>query len=104
MSRTQYERLPLQLDDLDEEEIAEPANTLKNNPLSPSVARPPTFYGEGSFDPPSSDDEVDTLLEKNGPSSPTSAERGALLDTSERRVSIMSYAVHSAARCCLTGQ
>lgn len=46
-----------------------------------SLARPPTYYGDGPFDPPSSDDEDDdesgSLLEKkNGPSSPGLAELG----------------------------
>ena len=28
--------------------------------------KPDTYYGEGPFDPPSSDDEADQLLEKGG--------------------------------------
>ena len=30
-------------------------------------ARPATYYGEGEFDPPSSDDEEDAFLEKGKP-------------------------------------
>ena len=38
-----------------------------SNPHAHSTAYPPkpeTYYGEGPFDPPSSDDEADQLLEK----------------------------------------
>ena len=30
------------------------------------LVRPPTYYEEGPFDPPSSDDEEDAFLEKDG--------------------------------------
>ena len=32
--------------------------------------KPETYYGDGPFDPPSSDDESEVLLEKGGPRSP----------------------------------
>ncbi|CAL1714024.1 unnamed protein product [Somion occarium] len=35
--------------------------------LHPSIVKPPTYYEEGPFDPPSSDDEDDTFLEKGAP-------------------------------------
>ena len=62
--------------------------------INPFVARPATYYGDGPFDPPSSDDdgeepegsrhsfEDDTEsvlllnVDKSGPSSPGTAERG----------------------------
>ena len=61
------------------------------NALNPFVARPATYYGDGPFDPPSSDDEAEGSrhsfeddaesvlllnLDKSGPSSPGTAERG----------------------------
>jgi len=65
----------------------------------PEFARPQVYYGEGPFDPPSSEDEDDlvmrraseedndpesaSLLHQNLPSSPGRAERG---DTSPRRI------------------
>jgi hypothetical protein len=67
------------------------------NTVNPFVARPATYYGDGPFDPPSSDDEgeeaegsrrsfeddaEDVLLLNAGPSSPGTAERG---DLSPRR-------------------
>jgi hypothetical protein len=37
-----------------------------NQPSSSTLpVRPPTYYGEGPFDPPSSDDEDERLLEKS---------------------------------------
>jgi len=45
--------------------------------LGPVTVKPETYYGEGLFDPPSSDDEGDDLLEKRGLSSPGLAERAA---------------------------
>jgi hypothetical protein len=42
-----------------------------NQPSSSTLpVRPPTYYGEGPFDPPSSDDEDERLLEKSRPLSP----------------------------------
>ena len=68
----------------------------KNNvgAVNPFVARPATYYGDGPFDPPSSDDEGEEAegsrrsfeddaesvlllnVDKSGPSSPGTAERG----------------------------
>jgi hypothetical protein len=44
-----------------------------------SFVRPPIYYGDGPFDPPSSDDEDEeqgSFLDKDGPSSPGQAEAG----------------------------
>src|ERR1700730_12044417 len=60
-----YERLPQ-----DGDHNAGPSRT---EPL-----RPLTYYGDGSFDVPSSDDESDHLLEKNGRRSPGNVELGSL--------------------------
>ena len=64
------------------------------NTVNPFVARPATYYGDGPFDPPSSDDEGEEAegsrrsfeddaesvlllnVDKTGPSSPGTAERG----------------------------
>ena len=72
-------------------------NTDTANPI---IARPATYYGDGPFDPPSSDDDGEEEAEgslhgsedaesvmllntdKSGPSSPGAAERG---DLSPRR-------------------
>ncbi|KAJ7643291.1 dipeptidyl aminopeptidase [Mycena polygramma] len=71
MSNTQYEPL---LQDHPEGELEQDA-LLKDRP-SPIRIRPPTYYGDGPFDAPSSDEEDETLLEKGLPSSPGVAERG----------------------------
>jgi dipeptidyl aminopeptidase len=64
--RSTYARLSQQADEIEE-----------SNPSSVTVVpRPQVYYGEGPFDPPSSDDEDVGLLEKTGPLSPGSAERG----------------------------
>ncbi|RDB18477.1 putative dipeptidyl-aminopeptidase B [Hypsizygus marmoreus] len=78
MPETAYQRLS------DNEALKAP-ETAANRTGSPlSFARPTTYYGEGPFDAPSSeegdddgDDESDSLLEKrSGPSSPGLAEFG----------------------------
>ena len=64
------------------------------NTANPFVARPATYYGDGPFDPPSSDDDGEEAegsrhsfeddaesvlllnIDKSGPSSPGTAERG----------------------------
>ncbi|KAI0954671.1 hypothetical protein AcW1_006484 [Taiwanofungus camphoratus] len=45
-------------------------NAVLSKPMKPEV-----YYGEGPFDPASSDEEADVLLEKSGRISPGSAER-----------------------------
>jgi dipeptidyl aminopeptidase len=70
MSRTQYE--PLFQDN--DGELGEDFLAVKDRP-PPIQVRPPTYYGDGPFDAPSSDED-ETLLEKHLPSSPGVAERG----------------------------
>lgn len=94
MAESSYERLPGR-----EGGRSASASTSSRAASPVSLARPPTYYGEGPFDPPSSDDEDDdesgTLLEKrNGPSSPGLAELGDGFpsgsghgDTSDKKVS-----------------
>lgn len=59
--------------------------------------KPEVYYGEGPFDPASSDEEADVLLEKSGRISPGSAERtsNSLQEDDHivrsRRVCILSY-------------
>ncbi|KAF7303130.1 hypothetical protein MKEN_01276700 [Mycena kentingensis (nom. inval.)] len=65
MSSSQYEQLYR-----DEPDDASPKDR-------PPPIRPPTYYGEGTFESPSSDESEDgALLEKRPPSSPGVAERG----------------------------
>ena len=48
--------------------------------VDPLIVRPTVYYGEGTFDPPSSDDEQESLLgsgsDKDVPGSPGMAEMG----------------------------
>ncbi|KAJ7777301.1 dipeptidyl aminopeptidase [Mycena metata] len=73
MSSTQYEPL---FQDNPEGGLEQEA-LLKDRP-PPLHIRPQTYYGDGPFDPPSSDEEDEALLEKRLPSSPGLAERGNL--------------------------
>ncbi|KAG6879049.1 hypothetical protein C0992_005538 [Termitomyces sp. T32_za158] len=79
MPSSSYERLS----DRDDDASASGSSlTLSQQAL----ARPDTYYGEGPFDPPSSDDEDDKetggLLDKHAiPSSPSLAERGGVFAT-----------------------
>ncbi|GBE89421.1 Probable dipeptidyl-aminopeptidase [Sparassis crispa] len=54
---------------------------IPNRNFSPIVVKPETYYGEGPFDPPSSDDEGDDLLDKDARHS--SGARGTLADLEE---------------------
>jgi dipeptidyl aminopeptidase len=65
MSTPAYERIPQESD--------HDAGPSRTEQLHPS-----TYYGDGPFDAPSSDDEGDHLLEKNGPRSPGAVELGRL--------------------------
>lgn len=81
MPTQSYEPL-LKHDDVfqDEDEHSTSDQTLVNqNSARPKAPlRPHVYYGEGTFDPPSSDsDEEETLLEK-GRTSPGTVERGFL--------------------------
>ena len=71
---TSYERLP------QGETQNEVEGSRSQSPLS--FVRPPIYYGDGPFDPPSSDsddegDEALSFIEKHRPSSPGRAEAGA---------------------------
>jgi len=53
------------------------ASSLRNlDEFRPFTVKPETYYGEGPFDPQSSDEEADDLLEKSPARSPGAAERG----------------------------
>ncbi|KAJ7132184.1 dipeptidyl aminopeptidase [Mycena epipterygia] len=71
MSHTSYE--PLFQDN--EGELEQDALLSVKDRPAPIQVRPPTYYGDGPFDAPSSDED-ETLLEKVPPSSPGIAERG----------------------------
>lgn len=49
--------------------------TPYDRPTHSGPVRPPTYYGEGPFDPPSSEDEDETLLQKEPTRSPGTVER-----------------------------
>ena len=79
---------------------AEMRQKNNTNTVNPFITRPATYYGDGPFDPPSSDDDGEEAegsrhsfeddaesvlllnVDKSGPSSPGTAERG---DQSPRR-------------------
>ena len=63
----------------DSQRTDEPVPGAGVNGYSVVPPRPLTYYEEGPFDPPSSEDEEDALLEKS-PRSPGSAERGVILE------------------------
>ncbi|KAF8075245.1 dipeptidyl aminopeptidase [Lyophyllum atratum] len=78
MPSSPYQRLPEGVG-----QSSSPASSIhtSDGALEPAFAKPATYYGEGPFDPPSSDDEDDneteSLLEKHvAPSSPGLAELG----------------------------
>ena len=56
MSSSNYEPLPQ-----DGAEYGDERASTHSGPV-----RPPTYYGEGSFDPPSSEDEDESLLKEDG--------------------------------------
>lgn len=58
MSSSNYERLPM-------EGMGDGDTLYDERPSTHSgPVRPPTYYGEGPFDPPSSEDEDESLLQK----------------------------------------
>ncbi|KAF5354550.1 hypothetical protein D9758_011204 [Tetrapyrgos nigripes] len=59
-----------------QEDYSDTATIAASIKSSRSISKPKTYYGEGPFDPPSSDSEEDGLLADNGPSTPGVAERG----------------------------
>lgn len=71
MSRSGYEPIPLE--GVDHEPTDDP-----NGHYPPALVKPMTYYGEGEFDPPSSDDEDEALIEKlkHGTSGDTLQEGG----------------------------
>ncbi|KAH9945746.1 dipeptidyl aminopeptidase [Amylocystis lapponica] len=70
----------------DYEALSQEGDDLQNGSSSlgpvdefrPAPTKPVTYYGEGPFDPPSSDEEGDELLEKSPTRSPGTAERGGV--------------------------
>ncbi|KAF7370927.1 hypothetical protein MSAN_00726600 [Mycena sanguinolenta] len=97
MSRTQYEPLSQDQDG----ELEQDFLTLKDRP-APIQIRPPTYYGDGPFDPPSSDEEDETLLEKRPPSSPGIAELGNAI-SSRRPTSLRLLVISLASLVALSG-
>ncbi|THH29289.1 hypothetical protein EUX98_g4902 [Antrodiella citrinella] len=67
----------------------------RDDVFSPSVEgalKPEAYYGEGPFDPPSSDDEDETLLEKD-------IRRGAIADVEETGLRVGGGSKRSSVRC-----
>lgn len=65
----------------DEADDTQPGPSTHNEThVDPLIVRPTVYYGEGTFDPPSSDDEQESLLgsgsDKDVPGSPGMAEMG----------------------------
>ena len=67
-----------------------------------SFVRPPIYYEDGPFDPPSSDDEDEehgSFIDKDGPLSPGRAEAGpgpSWTNGTDGKVRAMSFQVHAA--------
>ncbi|KAJ6561203.1 dipeptidyl aminopeptidase [Mycena vulgaris] len=97
MSHTQYE--PLYHEGEPEQEGL---LSLKDRPVAPIQVRPPTYYGDGPFDVPSSDEEDEALLEKGPPASPSTAERGNPI-TQRRPTSLRLLVISLAALVGLSG-
>ena len=53
-------------------------------PTHSGPVRPPTYYGEGPFDPPSSDDEDESLLQKETARSLGTVERAGYTEPDTR--------------------
>lgn len=76
MQLSEYEAIAQEgEDDMDERA---PSSSLRGNAIHPTPIKPETYYGEGTFDPPSSDEEADELLEKGGRESSEQAERAGM--------------------------
>lgn len=59
MAPPTYERIPLEAEDHEPRESP-------NGHYPPTLVKPTTYYGEGEFDPPSSDDEEEGLFLEKG--------------------------------------
>lgn len=76
--------MPIPTDDSDADHTQPGPSTHPRAPnethVDPLIVRPTVYYGEGAFDPPSSDDEEESLLgsgsDKDVPGSPGMAEMG----------------------------
>ena len=79
MHSADYQRLPQESDS---------QNALLNEYVEP--LRPPTYYGDGPFDPPSSEEEDEELLLKRTPRTPGYAERGGSNHFADSEVGIFS--------------
>lgn len=103
MHSSSYERLPQQ----DEARNQTASSSSRTESPASFASRPTTYYGDGPFDPPSSEDEDEdnesgSLLEKIGPSSPSLAELGDGFpsgsgrgDSPERKVrAVMPFVKH----------
>ena len=78
MSSSNYEPLS--------QEVAGSRHTLYDEqvPTHSGPVRPPTYYGEGPFDPPSSDDEDESLLLKETSRSLGTVERAGYTEPDTR--------------------
>ena len=65
MPNPTYERVSD--NDTDEDFIDIPSQPPRVRPSLELVVRPPVYYGDGPFDPPSSEEDEDRFLDKSGP-------------------------------------
>lgn len=63
-----------------------------------TLVRPVTYYGEGPFDPPSSDDEEDAFLEKDASVNPDMEGEGGLVIGGTKKVPL-SVHIHYKTLC-----
>ncbi|OAX34903.1 hypothetical protein K503DRAFT_774059 [Rhizopogon vinicolor AM-OR11-026] len=80
MSASAYERVHGAEDDFGEDDAHIPASRSRIEHSALPIIRPPVYYEEGPFDPPSSDDEGEGLIEKQD-DVPVSNERNVFMDT-----------------------
>lgn len=65
MPNPAYERVSD--NDTDEDVVGNSTQPARVYPRPDLVVRPPVYYGDGPFDPPSSEEDEDRFLDKSGP-------------------------------------
>jgi dipeptidyl aminopeptidase B len=99
MSSPVYERVSVNDEDQECVEIAPHPSHAQTRP--DLVVRPPVYYGEGPFDPPSSDDDEDQFLGKQEhPGNFGDSEPGNGLRVGARKVSSTSLPRQSSLSSC----
>lgn len=106
MPNPTYERVSD--NDADEDFVDIPSQTSRVRPGPEPVVRPPVYYGDGPFDPPSSEEDEDRFLDKSerrgvldpdefGDSEPGNGLRvgGGKVSTTRSVIPWSSYALHA---------